>query len=154
MRCAVVRGGMLNDVEPSRRFPIRFDPAYRVLSSALLLAPSRSFVDVGRDAVTVRMAWGFRARLPRAAVSSASPHSRRPLSRGVHGFAGRWLVNGSGDGIVEISLAPRQRGYVMGIPVRLKTVLVSVEDPAGLIAALGDRCPGSIPPRGEPGRTT
>ena len=45
-------------------------------------------------------------------------------------------MNGSGQGIVSIDLEPRQRGYVVGFPVRLRNLLVSVEDPAGLMAAL------------------
>jgi hypothetical protein len=118
------------------RFPIRFDAAYRVLSAALLLAPSGSFVEVEEDEVRVRMAWGFRARFPRSAVVSVTEYQRKPLSRGVHGFAGRWLVNGAGEGIVSIDLEPHQRGYVVGFPVRLRNLLVSVEDPAGLTAAL------------------
>jgi hypothetical protein len=119
-----------------RRFPIRFDGAYRVLSAALWLSPSDSFVELQGGEVRVRMGWGFRARFPGTAVRSATEHRQRPLNRGVHGFAGRWLVNGSGQGIVSLELEPRQRGYVMGFPVRLRSLLVSVEDPAGLIAAL------------------
>ena len=118
------------------RFPIRFDPAYRVLSSALFLAPADSFVELDEDEIRVRMAWGFRARFPRSVVMAATLYAKRPLSRGVHGFAGRWLVNGSGEGIVDIALSPRQRGYVIGFPVRLRNLLVSVEDPAGLLARL------------------
>jgi len=118
------------------RFPIRFDSAYRVLSAALLLSPSDSFVEVEGDEVRVRMAWGFRARFPRSAVASATLYQQKPLSRGVHGVAGRWLVNGSGEGIVDIALEPRQRGYVMGFPVRLRNLLVSVEDPTDLMTAL------------------
>jgi len=118
------------------RFPIRFDAGYRLLFSALLLAPADSFVEVEGDEVRVRMAWAFRARFRKSAVSSATSHQRKPLSRGVHGFAGRWLVNGSRESIVDVTLEPRQRGYVMGFPVRLRNLLVSVEDPEGLIAAL------------------
>jgi hypothetical protein len=93
-------------------------------------------VEVEGDHVAVRMAWGFTAKFPRSAVVSATEYNRKPLSRGVHGWAGRWLVNGSGEGIVNIGLEPSQRGYVMAFPVRLRNLLVSVEDPAGLIAAL------------------
>jgi hypothetical protein len=118
------------------RFPMRFDPGYRMLSAALLLRPSDSFVEVEGGEVRVRMAWGFRARFPRSAVASASDFDRRPLSRGVHGFSGRWLVNGSGEGIVRIALEPPQRAWVLGFPVRLRELLVSVESPAGLRAAL------------------
>jgi len=121
------------------RFQISFDRWYRVVSAALLLAPSDSFVEVHGGEVRVRMAYGFRATFPRSAVVSATEYRRRPLSRGVHGFAGRWLVNGSGRGIVSIALEPRQRGYVLGFPVKLRQLLVSVEDPAGLLEALEGR---------------
>ncbi len=118
------------------RFPIRFDPAYRTLSTALFLPPSDSFLEVRGGDVQVHMGWAFRARFPTSAVRSVAEYDRKPLSRGVHGWAGRWLVNGSGAGIVSISLEAAQRGYVMGFPVRLKTLLVSVEDPAAVMAAL------------------
>ena len=120
------------------RFPIRFDAWYRVLSTALLLAPSDAYVEIEGGEVRVRMAWAFRARFPRSAVVSATPYRSKPLSRGVHGFAGRWLVNGSSQGIVEIALSPHQRGFVLGFPVRLRNLLVSVDDPSGLITALSE----------------
>jgi hypothetical protein len=122
--------------EKSRRFPIRFDGWYAVLSSAVLLPPSDSWLEMDEQAVRVRMAWAFRCSFPRAAVASATVLNSTPLSRGVHGFAGRWLVNGSGRGIVTIELAPVQRGYVMGFPVRLRQLMVSVAEPDELIAAL------------------
>ena len=119
------------------RFPIRFDRAYRVLSTALLLPPSSSWVELEGSEVRVRMGWGFRARFPRSAIASVSRYPRRPISRGVHGFAGRWLVNGSGDGILSLELDPPQRAFVLGFPVRLRILLVSVDDPDGLSATLG-----------------
>lgn len=119
------------------RFPIRFDSMYGALSALLLLRPSESFVELDADEVRVRMGWGFRARFPRAAVAGVADLGQRPLSRGVHGFAGRWLVNGSGEGIVSLALDPPQRAYVMGFPVRVRELLVSVESPAGLRSALG-----------------
>ncbi|SRR5581483_164606 len=123
----------------SQRIPIRFDRLYAVLSSALGLLPSSSYVDVDHDQVHVRMGWAFRATFPRAAVVSAAISSQNSLSRGVHGFAGRWLVNGSGRGIVAITLSPVQRGYVLGLPVRLQQLLVSVPDPARLASLLETR---------------
>jgi hypothetical protein len=138
-------------MEPPLRFPIRFDPAYRVLSAALLLRPSDSFVELRGNEVRVRMAWGFRARFPRSAVLSASAHRKATLSRGVHGFAGRWLVNGAGDGIVSVRLQPVQRAWVIGFPVRLRELLVSVEDPAGLMKTLGAGAPSACAPSGARG---
>ena len=114
------------------RFPIRFDRLYGVLSSALLLPPADSYLEVRDDEVECRLGWAFRARFPRTAVTRATRLDRKPLSRGVHGFAGRWLVNGSGDRILAIDLEPQQRARVLGVPVRLQQLLVSVDDPDAL----------------------
>jgi hypothetical protein len=118
------------------RFPIRFEPWFRALSSALLILPSASYVEVDERDVVVRMAWAFRARFPRTAVKAVAPRSAWVLSRGVHGFNGRWLVNGSGDGLVTVHLEPAQRATVLGVPVRLRELVVSVEDSEALTAAL------------------
>jgi len=123
----------------TNRIPISFDTWYRWLSSALLLTPSSSYIAPGRDEVEVRMGWAFRSRFPRSAIAAVAPLEIRPLSRGVHGFGGRWLVNGSGNGIVSIRLTPPQRAYMMGIPIRLRELMVSVSEPSRLVAALGPR---------------
>ncbi|MFD2111383.1 hypothetical protein [Thiorhodococcus fuscus] len=118
------------------QFFIRFDGWYEFLSTLLLLPPSACYVSISGDLVEVRMGWAFSARVPRTAITSVAPLRKSPLSRGVHGFAGRWLVNGSGRGILTLDLKPAQRGSVMGFPVRLRELQVSVEDPDGLVAAL------------------
>ncbi len=119
------------------RFPISFDGAYRLLSTVLLLSPSSAYVEVDGNQIQVRMGWAFRIAFPREAVASAAEIHDRPLSRGVHGFGGRWLVNGSGRRILNIELMPPQRAYVMGfLPIRLRQLMVSVADPAALASAL------------------
>jgi hypothetical protein len=127
---------MESAIHMTRRFPIRFDNWYRILSTISFLPPSSAYVEVDDDNVHVRMGWAFRSRFPRAAIASITETHGRFFSRGVHGFAGRWLVNGSGDGLLTIDLMPNQRGYVMGFPVRLKQLIVSVTDPVALAAAL------------------
>ena len=122
-------------VGPSQ-FPIRFDAWYRAVSTALFLRPASSFVLVDDDTVSVQMSWAFRARFPRSAVVAASLLDGAPLSRGVHGAGGRWLVNGSGRGILVLDLDPLQRARVVGFPVRLRQLLVSVDDPERLAARL------------------
>jgi hypothetical protein len=122
-----------------QRFSIRFDAWYRVLSTALGLLPSKSYVDVDSDQVEVRMGWAFRSRFARSAVVSVEEIEMPTLSRGVHGFAGRWLVNGSGSGILRIELSPDQRAYMLGIPIRLRTLLVSVTEPSALRNAITPR---------------
>lgn len=118
------------------RFPLRFDRWFGVLSSALLLRPGDSFVEVSEHEVHCRLGWAFRATFPRSAVRGTAVSQRRPLSRGAHGFGGRWLVNGAGDRLLEIDLREDQRAFVLGVPVRLRQLLVSVDDPAALGARL------------------
>jgi hypothetical protein len=120
----------------STRFPIRFDPWYALLSTSLLLLPSDSWVEVSDDQVHVRMGWAFRATFPRSAVVATRRLESRPLSRGVHGLFGRWLVNGAGDRILVMELRPTQRARVIGFPVRLRELLVSVDDPEALAERL------------------
>src|SRR5512136_2278781 len=120
----------------ARRFPVSFDRPYGALSRVIGLEPARAYVEVSATDVVIRMGWAFRATFPRSAVAAVAEAQIRPISRGVHGFAGRWLVNGSGHGIVSIQLSPRQRGYVLGVPVRLRELMVSVTDPSGLVAKL------------------
>ena len=122
-----------------QRFQIRFDSWYELLSTALLLPPSASYVEVTEERVEVRMGWAFSARFPKTAVARVEPLQNRPWSRGVHGFAGRWLVNGSGRDILVLGLHPAQRGFVMAIPVRLRELRVSVERPGELSDLLLDR---------------
>jgi hypothetical protein len=103
------------------------------------MSPEASFVEIDGEDVVVRMAWAFGARFARSAVDSAvpvGPRDRRSSSRGVHGWAGRWLVNGSGDGILTIDLVPEQEARVLGFPVRLRQLQVSVDDPTAVAHAL------------------
>jgi hypothetical protein len=82
------------------------------------------------------MGWAFRSRFRRSDVSSAAQLDIRPLSRGVHWLGGSWLVNGAGRGILRIQLSPAQRAYAIGLPIRLREVLVSVSEVSVSAAAL------------------
>ena len=83
------------------------------------------------------MGWAFRSTFDRSRITATSLVDKRVLlTRGVHGWAGRWLVNGAGDGILAIDLEPHQRAYVMGFPVTLRQLQVGVEAPAELAKAL------------------
>jgi len=119
------------------RFPIKFEPVYAVFSKMLLISPADSYLEIGDASVSVRMGWAFRSTFQRSAVRGSSVLGEKvALTRGVHGWAGRWLVNGAGDGIVVIYLEPRQRAYVMAFPVGLRELSVSVDNPSALAAAL------------------
>lgn len=124
-------------VASATRFLIRFERAYALLSRSLFIPPADSYVEIDDGKVSVRMAWAFRSTFECSAVKGTSPLGKRvPMTRGVHGWAGRWLVNGAGDGILVIQLEPAQRAYVLGFPVKLRELLVSVDDASALAGAL------------------
>ncbi len=102
----------------------------------MCLGPRFSYLEVSEEMLYVRLGWGFRATVPRTSIRSAAPSALRPMSRGVHGWNGRWLVNGSGKGLVAIDIDPRARAFCMGFPVRLRQLIVSAAAPNELIEAL------------------
>ncbi len=128
---------IFNNAKP-KRFPILFDKWYAILSSALFLLPSRSYVEIDNQQVKVQMAWAFRCHFPKMAIAKVTlmETNRIILSRGVHGWGGRWLVNGSGTGIITFELIAKQWGRMIFFPIKLKQLLVSVEEPMKLMEAL------------------
>ena len=121
------------------RFPIRFSSGNRILFRVLLILPSNSFVELDDEMIRVRLGWAFSARIPRRLVKRARP-GKPPAIRftaGAHGWAGRWLVNGAPDGIVDVELAEPVRAAVSGFPIRLAVLAVSLEEPDRFLAALG-----------------
>jgi hypothetical protein len=104
--------------------------------AAIGIRPANSWVEVSPPLVRVRMGWAFSLRAGRADVASAALDHDRVWAWGVHGWRGRWLVNGSSGGLVRIGLDPPAPGRVLGFPLRVHTLRVSVEDPEGLLAAL------------------
>lgn len=116
----------------------RFAP----LLIAVGLLRRSSFVDVDSSEVRFRMSWGFRADVPVTSIRAVTLIGDRKFgSIGVHGWRGHWLVNGSLRGLVTIDIDPSDRFRIMGLPLRLDQVTVSVEDPEGFIAALQDVSP-------------
>jgi hypothetical protein len=120
------------------RFPIRFTGLSRAMW-LMGLTPRTSWVEVGDGRLRVRMGWGFWLDAPLETVRSAELDGRRVWNWGVHGWRGRWLVNGSSSGIVRIRLDPACRAKPLRIPISVRELRVSVEDPAGLVAALATR---------------
>ncbi|MGA9276883.1 hypothetical protein [Ilumatobacter sp.] len=129
---------MVDIVRPmsGQRFPIRFTGANRAMV-VLGMSSRNSFIDVGDEVVTVRMGWAFSTSIPRAAVHDAADDDRRVLGWGAHGWRGRWLVNGSSSGIVCVRIDPATSARLMSfIPVSLRELRISVDEPAELISTL------------------
>ncbi|MDQ6726913.1 MAG: hypothetical protein M3066_12210 [Actinomycetota bacterium] len=119
----------------SRTFPIRYG-MFRPLLSVLGAGPAFSGVDVDGSRMRARMGWWFRADVPRTSVTGARSYTGFVTGIGVHGWRGRWLVNGAARGLVDVDIDPPARAHVLGVPVRLRTLRVSVESPEELIAAV------------------
>lgn len=130
------------------RFSIRFTGANHLMG-AVGMTPSRCYVDVDDTRVEVRMGMWFDLATPRDSVHHAALDHERVLGWGVHGWRDRWLVNGSSSGIVRLTLEPSARAWMGPVPLRVRVLRVSVEDPDGLVAALGPAAtptPSAAPP--------
>lgn len=120
------------------RYAIRVDPLFRGLFALLGAGARRDFVEVGGGTVQVRLGWVFRASIARSAIVAAHHHADMHVGWGAHGWWGRWLVNGSSKGIVQVDLEPRQRAWLLGIwPISMRVLYVSLADPDGFLSDLG-----------------
>ena len=93
-------------------------------------------MEVDDDVVRVRMGFAFRAQFPRASITDVRSYWGVVGGVGVHGWRGRWLVNGSATGLVTMEINAPGRARVLGIPVQLRNLRVSVESPEELVAFL------------------
>ena len=124
------------DKTESMKYAFRYNGVGGWVLRAMGLGSGFSSIDVSHDIVRVRMGWGFRATIPRANIARAATGQGHPFSRGVHGWRGRWLVNGSGDALVPLTIEPATRARVIGFPIKLRELTVSVDAPSELIEAL------------------
>ena len=119
-------------------FPVRSSPRFTWLFVPLFLGPRHAEVRLTADALHVRMGWAFRATVPRASIRWARRAPEEPQAVGVHAnFRGRWLVNGSSLGIVEMGLEPPVRAKTAIIPVTVSVLGLGLRDPEGLLKTLG-----------------
>ncbi|MDJ0771472.1 MAG: hypothetical protein QNJ12_21985 [Ilumatobacter sp.] len=122
-----------------QQFGIRYDAWCRPLMAVLAMGRRFSRVEVTPDEVRVVMGWAFRASIPRPDIAAVAHGDRRLFGWGVHGWRSRWLVNGSRDGIVKLTIEPAARSRMMGIPIKLKELWVSLEEPDRFIATVAPR---------------
>jgi len=103
--------------------------------------PGRGGVEIDSAVLRVRMS-GFHLDIPRSSVRSATRSADQPRGPiGVHGGRGRWIVNGSHDGLVELAIEPpcylpRQLSSLF-LKSKVRSLTVSLVDPDGFIAVLG-----------------
>lgn len=102
--------------------------------------PGHGGVELNSTVLRVVMP-GFHLDIPRASVRLATRSARRIRGTiGVHGGRGRWLVNGSYNGLVELTIEPpcylpRQPSTLFR-KVKVSSLTISLVDPDGFIAAV------------------
>jgi hypothetical protein len=102
--------------------------------------PGRGGVAVDSTVLRVRMA-DFHLDIPRSSVRSVTRSARSVQGTiGVHGRRGRWLVNGSYNGLVELAIeppcyTPRQLSTLF-LRSKVSSLTISLVDPDGFIAAV------------------
>jgi hypothetical protein len=102
--------------------------------------PGHGGVEIESDVLKVRMA-GFHLDIPRTSVRSVnlSKHQTRGTI-GVHSRRGRWIVNGSHHGLVELTIDPpcytSRQPDTLFLRMRVTSLIVSLVDPDGFIAAI------------------
>jgi hypothetical protein len=122
----------------AKRFPIRFGRFNAALMGAFGMGRRNSYVEVSDSEVKVRMGLYFSATIPRSSIKEVGEHGYVWWAYGVHWWGkGRFIVNGSGHRMVTIRIDPAVRARATGVPVTLRELWVSVEDPDGLRAAIG-----------------
>ncbi len=121
------------------RFPIRFGRFNAALLGLLGMGRRFSYVELDGDLIRVRMGWGFSGQMHRRAVVETERLDRYIwYGYGAHSLGRkRWLINGSGHNVVRIRFDPLERGRTLGVPVRVRELWISLEDPDGFLAAIG-----------------
>jgi len=102
--------------------------------------PARGRIEVDAGELRLRMA-DFKVDVPRASVRRAARSSHQTRGTiGVHAKGGRWLANGSADGLVEIEIDPpchtKRSLSTLFRRMKVTELIVSLVDPDGFIAAV------------------
>lgn len=121
----------------TERFAFRYDQWCGWILALFASGPRFSRVIVSDDNLDVQLGIAFKGVVPRSSIVATRRWRGRVWGWGAHGWRGRWLVNGSSKGIVVLHIDPPGKGRVLGFPVKLRELAISMEDPEGLCKALG-----------------
>lgn len=84
--------------------------------------------------LVVRQWYGMRVRVPVSSISSVEELPRTGLLAGLgaHGWRGHWTVNTRRRPAARVHLDPPARGFVLGAPVRVRTLDLAPMDAESL----------------------
>lgn len=111
----------------------RPNPALRLLLLVLFVRPR---VEVSRQVLLVSLGWSFRVAVPRGAIQAVDSVPWRRYSIGAHGWRGRWLVNTTTEPLVRIRIDPATHGRILGFPIRVRELTLSIDDVAAFLTDL------------------
>ncbi len=102
--------------------------------------PAVAGAEVTADEIRIRMG-DYKLDVPRSSVRSAMrSQARLRGTTGVHARGGRLLINGSADGLVELTLDPPGHTgrtlNTMYVNERVTSLILSLVDPDGFLAAV------------------
>jgi hypothetical protein len=120
----------------AERFAIRVDAFCRPFLLLGGAGGENSYVEVDKDAVTVRFGWLFNQTIPRDEIEGAEP-AQWPWWAGIGwrtNFSGTIGLVGSYDAVVEIRF--RQRRRLWGF-TGYRGLAVSLQEPERFLQALG-----------------
>jgi hypothetical protein len=149
---AAARREVISEFAAVGREPERFAISYNDMGPISQWADTRAGggpaggrVEIDAGEIRLRMA-DFKVDVPRASVRRVGRSSYQARGTiGVHGKGGRWLANGSADGLVEIEIDPpcytRRSPSTLFLRMKVSTLIVSLVDPDGFITAVA---PGVI----------
>jgi hypothetical protein len=108
-------------------------------------APSTARITIEDDVLRVKMGWfWFRATVPLQSIVHARRSANAWFAVGVHtDMMGGWIVNGSPLGMVHLTIEPPAAGRFAGLPIRVRNLWLSLEDPDGFVEALTSANPGA-----------
>lgn len=109
------------------------NPVIRALLLVLFVRPR---IDVNRAVLVVTLGWSFRVAVPRGAIQAVDSVPWRRHSIGAHGWRGRWLVNTTPGPLVRVRIEPATTGRILGFPVRVRELTLSIDDVAAFLTDL------------------
>lgn len=124
------------------RYPFCFNPVLRPLLLALGATRGGSFVEVDGRELRVRFGPLFDERLPLAEIAEVLQPAHWPLIGGIGwrtDFRGAVGLIGSTRGVVLVRLARPRRVRLFLLPLSLRELYVSLEQPAEFAAELRSR---------------
>lgn len=119
-----------------RRFPIKRTPPWRFLLGLFGVTTARAYLEIDEERLVARFGW-YRLELPRAQIVAVEP-GQWPWWWRIGGKIWRERLGliGAGGPVLCLRLAASQPTRLLGIPLHVQEVCISVEDPAAVQAAL------------------